>query len=463
MFAALNCHDVFFKSDGEDTQIKDAIKIMDAGAPIISTTTINTTTENIGSTATAAVQEVAAAAAAAAVEDETLIRTCKCVDCEEDAVCGGLWRANRYPGMVSSVEEAIHKKLHIVVSHCNTPLNWMSGYLNGFTNVASIHVISKCGHEVEGAPMGATTVVLPNVGRCDHTYAYFITTILPTLATSKDDNSIVIFLKDTTTEEFEHQDPGTEPKSLVHIASSSNGFACGVTFDSMWAGSWSPYHDKDTLFTFDLESYREGSTADEVPFRVGNKTLGDFYNSLNVTRSAGSVVQVCYGGIFAASTANIFKQDMRVWKTIEKALERGDNIQEGHYMERSWGILLATPLKAFQIEAMKKHSTKVRYNPDSIHGALLREGGKEADNEDKEYGDDEDVDQQQQIKEEEELSGDNWEVFHFYVLASVGVISAVSVIAFTLSIGTTGRQRGELGIGIAEGVECVVVYSPNIH
>ena len=165
MFAALNCHVVFFKLDGEDTRIKDAINKMDVGAPIISTTTI-TTTENIGSTATAAVQEVAAAAAAAAVEDETLLRTtCKCVDCEEDAVCGGLWRANRYPGMVSSVEEAIHKKVHVVVSHCNKPLNWMSDYLNGFTNVASIHVISKCGHEVEGAPMGATTVVLPTPKR----------------------------------------------------------------------------------------------------------------------------------------------------------------------------------------------------------------------------------------------------------------------------------------------------------
>jgi hypothetical protein len=73
----------------------------------------------------------------------------------------------------------------------------------------------------------------------------------------------------------------------------------------------------------------------------------------------------------------------------------------------------------------------------------LEKGKKQmADDEDEEYGYDEDDDQQQHIKEEEKLSGGNWEVFHFYVLAGVGVISAVSVIAFTLSIGTTGRQRG---------------------
>jgi hypothetical protein len=50
----------------------------------------------------------------------------------------------------------------------------------------------------------------------------------------------------------------------------------------------------------------------------------------------------------AASTANIFKQDMNVWKKMEKALERGDNIQEGHYAERIWGSLLATPWTHFR-------------------------------------------------------------------------------------------------------------------
>ena len=342
------------------------------------------------------------------------------------------------------------KKLFIkrctLSSHIEQTTQLDSDYLEGFANVASIHVISKCGHEVEGAPMGATTVVLPNIGRCDHTYAYFITTIFPSYL--KDDNSIVVFMKDTSTDEFEHNIfSRTKPKSLVHIASSSNGFACGVTFDS---GSWSPYHDKDTLFTFEIKSYGKGEKdykmRDCVPFQSTYNTLREFYDSLNVTPSPGSVVQACYGGIFAAPTANIFKQDMRVWKTIEKALERGDNIQEGHYMERSRGILLATPLKAFQIEALKNHSTKVRIKPCCIHGSLLREGkDASADDEDEEYDDDEDDEddeQQQQIKEEEKLPGGNWEVFHFYVLAGVGVISAVSVIAFTLSIGTTGRQRG---------------------
>jgi hypothetical protein len=80
---------------------------------------------------------------------------------------------------------------------------------------------------------------------------------------------------------------------------------------------------------------------------------------------------VCYGGIFAASTENVFKQNLRVWTTLEKALERGDNILEGHFAERIWGSLLATPLEAFQIEALRNHSTGVRIEQGAIHGSLF--------------------------------------------------------------------------------------------
>ncbi len=52
--------------------------------------------------------------------------------------------------------------------------------------------------------------------------------------------------------------------------------------------------------------------------------------------------------------------------------ERGDNIQEGHFAERSWGPLLATPLQTFQIKALRQHSTGVRMDHFAIHGALIK-------------------------------------------------------------------------------------------
>ena len=49
---------------------------------------------------------------------------------------------------------------------------------------------------------------------------------------------------------------------------------------------------------------------------------------------------------------------------------RGDNIQEGHYAERSWGLLLASPLEQFQNEAVRKHSSSISDQEEGIMGAL---------------------------------------------------------------------------------------------
>jgi hypothetical protein len=322
---------------------------------------------------------------------------CWCVDCEEseDDVCGGLWRGNHYPRRKSTPSSAMgEKKIHIVVSHCKASLNWMPSYLGDLsTNVNSIHILSKCGQDVEGAPENAKIQVIPNVGRNDHTFAYYITSILPKLST--DDDAIVVFLKDTMMQTV-HQGGEyrrTDLKSLIHLASSSNGFACGLNIvgEETWI---SAYHDTATLFKFHMnmkDGYRKGGrdynhTAVSVPFHSNKyRKLGDFFNSLNA-KPFPAIVQVCYGGMFAASATNIFKQGAHVWSVVESSLTRGDNIVEGHYVERLWGPLLATPLESFQVEALRRFSTGVYNNPGKRHGALMRE---EEEDDDDEYDDDE--------------------------------------------------------------------------
>jgi len=251
----------------------------------------------------------------------------------------------------------------------------MPSYLGDLTNnVTSIHILSKCGQDVEGAPENAEIQVLPNVGRNDHAFAYYITSILPHLPTN--DSSVVVFLKDTMMQRVRmgSQFCRTDLKSMVQLSSSSNGFACGI---SIVEKSWSVYHDKDTLFSFALKEYQKGindyHTGDGVPFQSETvSSVGDFYTSLDAN-PLPALVQVCYQGMFAASTANIFKQDAHVWKAMEKSLLRGDNIVEGHYAERLWGALIATPLQAFQIESLRHHSTRVHNKGAGIYGALRRE------------------------------------------------------------------------------------------
>ena len=225
---------------------------------------------------------------------------------------------------------------------------------------------------------------LPNVGRNDHAFAYYITSVLPTLAPPTED-SIVVFLKDSATDNI-HQ--GGEFRrldlmSMVRLASSENGFGCGL---GVVHRDTSAYHDTATLSQFNLGLYQKGEVDYDkiktdkekngtVPFASVYENLGAFYQSLPIPEEESTeddVTPVCYGGIFSASTANIYKREMSVWKSLRTKLERGDNIQEGHYAERIWARLLSTPLKPYQGLALKNYATGVMEKSYSTHGPLVR-------------------------------------------------------------------------------------------
>jgi len=59
-----------------------------------------------------------------------------------------------------------------------------------------------------------------------------------------------------------------------------------------------------------------------------------------------SVRRVCYGGSFAASGRNVQRIPLDDWSALSTALLRGDNIEEGHFVERLWAALLSPPVNA---------------------------------------------------------------------------------------------------------------------
>ena len=73
-------------------------------------------------------------------------------------------------------------KLSIVISHCNSPVGWIARYMENVKfEIADITIVSKCGEQVVGVDLleqsfGTNIIIqhLPNVGRCDHTYAHWI-------------------------------------------------------------------------------------------------------------------------------------------------------------------------------------------------------------------------------------------------------------------------------------------------
>ena len=212
-------------------------------------------------------------------------KQCKCVHCNqsEDELCGGLWKGISYPPVQTDNNNGNNgnnlrqekRRVHIVVSHCKADLNWMSDFIgNDHADdvvVASIHIITKCGEEVIGAPRTATIEELPNLGRCDHSYAKYITSILDgKLSTDDDDddddnNSIVMFLKDDMSSTNIHQkSKWNDFETMLRIASSTNGFACGLIYDRFAnikergfhsSFDMSAYYLTEKLMEFSLRSY----------------------------------------------------------------------------------------------------------------------------------------------------------------------------------------------------------------
>lgn len=227
--------------------------------------------------------------------------------------------------------------------------------------MSSLHIITKCGKTVTGAPAYARIESLPNVGRCDGSYVRYIISILNDNLV--DDDSVIMFLKDEMSQKNMHQyGRWSDFETMLRISSSKNGFGCGVVPGEFRRGlSSSAYHLRDELFKFSIASYgiRKKYTEhhDGVPFQSSFKNLGSFV--LDIFQDAAKpsyIVPVCYGGVFASTVENIKKVNRSVWDAADKALTRGDNIAEGHYMERSWALLLSTPLELYQTEGIISHA-----------------------------------------------------------------------------------------------------------
>ncbi|KAL7513920.1 hypothetical protein ACHAXN_012541 [Cyclotella atomus] len=299
---------------------------------------------------------------------------CKCVNCAEDSLCGGLWK-----GIIGHYDEDATDQdvqIHVVVSHCKSAVDWLGEFTQGF-RIQSLHIISKCGYPVVGAPHSSTIIELPNVGRCDHTYAWYISNLLSDL--SPTDEAVVVFLKDDISYENMHQlGEWSELKHLSRLASSKQGFACGInSIDVSFSQnrfSLSAFHETATLSTFAMDSYqrnRKGYTLDSTEFKSQYETLGSWWKSLEI-EPVGDLTPVCFGGVFAASLTNIRKKSQEFWHALEINLSRGNNIQEGHYAERSWALLMSTPPESFQVRALIEHSDGVYINMCSMHGALMQ-------------------------------------------------------------------------------------------
>ena len=280
----------------------------------------------------------------------------------------------------------------MIVSHCSLSLDRLPSVVESLAQLSnvrieSIFVYSKCSHSVDEQALRARlssgvqlkVIRLPNLGRNDHTYAHHLSQQHARLHRT-DPPSLLLFVKDGTIADFTQVNKDGVPVRVdlpvsieqMALRALTDGFACGrcpPSGRSIWhSESWfwrfsydehKPFHDQNT------------GQVKQVPFASSTRPLGSWLRSSGafpaelvdrVRAQWSSLVPVCYGGAFAVRRDRLLRVPAITWPLVAQALERGDNIEEGHYMERSWAALFAPPLQAAQADRLLCSATSMAHH-----------------------------------------------------------------------------------------------------
>jgi len=255
-----------------------------------------------------------------------------------------------WKGDVSGGNPGHYHHITLVISQCLKDLSWVNNFTRGYEErIRKIYIYSKCGKKVTNAPFHAEVIELDNVGRCDHSFAYW----MARMADDTPDNDVIIFMKDNRDM---HQVANWRTLSDMLRITSVQGFACGQILQTRncheFVGerkvvakySLSTYHKLSGLLLFHSQNYvRNPDTDKDNEFKSKYVNMGEWVNDLKMPFPS-SLVQVCYGANFAVEASRIKKHKRDFWQRLEQSLSRGDNIEEGHFAERSWAGLLSKPL-----------------------------------------------------------------------------------------------------------------------
>ena len=260
-------------------------------------------------------------------------------------LCNGLWNGN-FEDFKGSP-----RKVSLVVSLCQGDLRLLSSV----ASVLSLHsatVYSKCGRDQIGErflselgdlPGGSRVINLPNVGRIDHTIAHHIGNLK-----HGDGDEVTLFLKDSVFQVHQLGWSLLPFETVVATAAGPFGFACVLKPGSNVHPDgkrdnpgklMSIWHDSHILQRFSLTEYdnHKYRKLDLADFKA-EMTFSQWLASLDISFPS-SLVPVCYGGNFAAKTANMLRSQ-NASRKIMRTLSRGDNIEEGHFAERTWASLI---------------------------------------------------------------------------------------------------------------------------
>jgi hypothetical protein len=278
-------------------------------------------------------------------------------------------------------------ELEIVVAVCNTRfVHQLHGavtalQLAGRVNITRVSLYPKCALETEfrALPPGWRVTKLPNYGRCDATYLHHI------LQHYEDLRDGVLFMKDSSVRQgvrlveliessmrqrtcapdppipdhgFRREEGGHSPAirdgpgPLRCSGEPTWRFTCAWRRQSCSCTSrqralathfrkrYSTDHEQNVtsalMGTFEAPFASLGAWAEQFNFDAATRH-----------RMSQELWPVCYQASFVAPGAAITAVPQSVWAALHHSLVKRevDSVEEGHYMERLWGVLLDRPFE----------------------------------------------------------------------------------------------------------------------
>ena len=241
------------------------------------------------------------------------------------------WSLNIRTKFIKQKNDIIYasNKPQLVIAHYKEDLDWMNNF-----DLFPFDVTIYMKYHKELVTNDYRCISLPNIGRCDHTYIYHIVENYDNLA------NIILFtpcgLSDI-------------PIKLNKFKFIYNNYAKATTYGIVSDGLIKSY-----LYDFTLDNWKsitpnnqnketyDYSTCPTCLVPASIRPYGKWAKTfLNLDIVRGVNYTWCANGIFAVSKESILRYPKAFYERILQELSTGDNIEAGHYVERSYIQLFA--------------------------------------------------------------------------------------------------------------------------
>jgi hypothetical protein len=102
--------------------------------------------------------------------------------------------------------------------------------------------------------------------------------------------------------------------------------------------------DSLPIYNFSLGNKAKHQQQKQKVWDANKQQAVDFIPTTTTPQYVNEFMPVCFGGIFMTKWDRLRYAPVGNWSHIVQSLARGDNLEEGHFMERMWAALLSEPI-----------------------------------------------------------------------------------------------------------------------